>query len=273
MTKDNKNKCLKYYSESYLSRFLRAAITVLVGCLALGQARVPASPAHAETAAERIVVQGEGEVEIRDQDLSGARKKALNMAMRAAFESALMQASPDPLSLAEQQELLRELAPRLNDFLVQYRFEEMPSEEVIFVTVEAAFSRSSFLAEFQRRGLLSQEGAEPQPLVLLIRGVQELRAYREILRELGRTSGAASLVPLEIYGNDLSLKVLYRGTMEEPEASARKTLDDLVSRGAVPVGGLEVSVSRVPPAAAREGAAAGGDDPSAAGIVRPAPVP
>jgi hypothetical protein len=244
----------QYVANNSESRLLRISLVLLAAlsfCFSFRATICPAAPPHDGTERERIVVQGEGEAKIRNRDLTGARKKALNRAMKSAFESAMTQVAPEPLSLPEQHALLRDLAPRMNSFLVQYRFEEMPSEEVIFVTVEAAFSRSSFLEEFRKRGLFAvdgQDGREPETLFLTIRGIMDVRTYLEVTQELERrVEPVLSLVPHEIYGNELTLKVEYRGDMEELELSARKSLQEIFAGRFGAREEMDISVSRVPP--------------------------
>ena len=217
----------------------------------LGETSCFIARVHAEDEGDRIVVEGEGEAEIGEQDFGRARKKALNLAKTTAFSKALAECAPVPLSLSEQQVLLSELIPRINEFLVQYRFEEMPAAGVMFVTVEAVFSRSSFREEFRKRGLFLGQGEsqeEPTEIFLTLQGIQSIRAYRDILRELPRRmEQIQSLVPYEIYGDELVLKAMARGDDGTLESAVRHALTEMAPWGSTRGDAVTISISTIPP--------------------------
>jgi len=185
--------------KSNLSRFFPLKPTVFpahvllvfLGALLLGFDGLTAD-AHAADRGERIEVEGEGEAVIVKQDFLGARNKALDMAKRAALSRAIEEAAPAPMALSRQHELVNELAPRINEFLVQYRFEEMPLAGTVFVTVQAVFSRSGIRDEFQRRGLFRSEGAVdriPEEIFLVMHGIRSPQTYLDIVEQLPRKVG------------------------------------------------------------------------------------
>jgi len=206
--------------------------------------------AHAADSRDRIEVEGEGEAEIVDQDISGASKNALELAKKAAFSRALSEAVPERVSLSEQQELANRLSPRLHEFLVQYRFEEMSAAGVMFVTLHATFSRASFIEEFHRRGLFLPQGdadGTSEGILLTIRGIRSSRTYRQILEQLPRkVEGIRSAVPYEVFGDELTLKVLVRGDPGVVESAVREALTEIAPGESALDGGLGVFVSRIP---------------------------
>jgi len=217
-----------------------------------GAGPCPLAWAQQGDADDRIVVEGEGEAAIVNQDFMAARQEALESAKRNAFSAALLASLPEPLALSEQERLLHELAPRINEFLIQYRFEELPAAGLMFVSVEAAFSRSSLHEEFRKRGLFQVRGdvrGEPEELLLSIHGIRSLRTYGALLKELPRRiDRIRSMTPYEVFGDRLTLKVLFQGDPASLERAARDALLDMAPWGEERDMALSVSVAPLPPA-------------------------
>jgi hypothetical protein len=224
---------------------------------------------------DRIVAQGVAEAAIENENQTEAGKKALSQALQAAFAKAMAESAPPSLGLSEQQALVNELSSRINEFLVQYRFQEIPADGTMSVTVEAAFSRSSFLDEFGRRGLLPREGesaVKPIVLYLTVGGIRDKRTYLAVRNQLPRRiERIRSLVPLEIFGEEMTLQVIYAGDAGGFEAAARKILQEIAQGDTLPGEGVTVTVSQVPPGARPpRGPPSGGKASPTAGV-SPAP--
>ena len=207
--------------------------------------------AHASERGDRIEVEGEGEAVIVRQDLLGARNKALDMAKRAAFSMALEEALPTPLALSQQQALVSELVPRINDFLIQYRFEEMPMAGVVFVTVHAVFSRAACHTALLGKGLIfpDQDDRSPEEVFLVMHGVRSPQTYFDIVELLPRkVEGIQHLLPFEIFRDALTLKVLFQGDMKVLEPAVRHALMEIAPLDFAPDGGSGLFVTQVPPA-------------------------
>ncbi len=203
-------------TSSCLSWFLVARILPL-SVLFLLVALLPA-PAL-ERGPERIVKEGEGEAEIQDQDLSGARRKALDEALRKAFEEAVMEVLPLELSLADRQSFVERIAPRLKEALMQYRIlSEMPALNLYVVTVEATFSGPQIREGLAGLGAFPAEEATAEAAAYLVRfrGISSMGLYRKV-REVFREEmpRVRSAVPWEVYGNEMVLRVLFGGTLDE----------------------------------------------------------
>jgi hypothetical protein len=164
---------------------------------------------------DKLVAEGEGEAGIVNQDVTGARKEALDLALANAFQRALPSALPAGLSLAKQEELIRDLAPMQKDCLLQFRItSELPALQTYFVTVEAAFAGAQIQEELVRRGIVQQRerGGEPVPVDLKLKGITSLRLYQEFVTRLAQqVDRVQSVQPLEVHGTQAVLRVLYRG--------------------------------------------------------------
>jgi hypothetical protein len=164
---------------------------------------------------ERVTKEGEGEAEIQEQDLSSARKGALEDALRDAFEKALLDTMPAGLTLGEQEVLLKDLGPMKKRFLMQYRIlSEMPALQVFFVTVEATFGVALIEEELERRGVTWGEGTQVEPTEILvgIRGVTSFDRYQRLI-ELFRYEIASvmGVSVFEVFGTYLALRLDYEG--------------------------------------------------------------
>ena len=226
-------------------------------CLVLWCALLAALMLHSDRASTaenpnvpgEIVAEGEGEAAIVNQDVTAARKEALARALAQAFSKALSQAAPQGLSTAKQEELAKQLAPKQRDFLLRFRItSEMPAFQDFLLTVEATFSNQQIQEELARRGVIPKESAgEPVAVDLMLRGVSSFRMYQELVTQLPlAVQHVQSVQPTEVYGDQVNLRVLYRGDPRVFEGAVRGWLSETawpVGEPAGEKGGLEFSVS------------------------------
>ncbi len=175
---------------------------------------------------EKITAEGEGEAEIQGQDLNRARQEAMEDAMKNAFERALFEVMPEGLSLTEHQDLLQDLTPTRNKYLLKFRIlAEMPALQVFFMTVEATFSNTLIQEELGKRGMIPQDvsGKEPVAFELSLQGISSFGMYQDLLQRLPEEiEGIESLKPMEVYGTLLVVRFTYRGDLPEIEDRIRQ---------------------------------------------------
>ena len=211
-------------------------LTFLVVFLPLQTMSVSLAEGSGKGARERVTTEGEGQAGIVNQDLSRARQAAMEDALGAAFEVALLETVPAGVSLAEHRRILKELLPKKKRFLLQYRIlSEMPAVDLFFVTVEATFSNSQIQEELVSLGVLNS-GDETEEEVRTIRirvsGISSFRWYHDLLFRLREGSDRIESVnPYEIFGTEMVLAVEFKGDINGlTEALLTARFDDFTIR-------------------------------------------
>ncbi len=177
----------------------------------------PAFPAG-ERDRERITTEGEGEAEIRDQDVSLARGEALEDALQKALENALVEILPLGLSLTGKRDAMDQLAPRLRRYLLQYRvLSEMPALQVFFVNVEATFSVPLIREDLVDLGIAWTDEVTGEPVVLFVRikAVSSARAYQELVQAFREMAYVDKSTPHEVFGESMVLRLEYGRSLED----------------------------------------------------------
>lgn len=179
--------------------------------------RIPPSPATAEPARDRVTTEGEGEAEIQEQDLSRARREALEDALQKAFENALVEILPLDVSLTGRKDILDHLSPGLKKYLLQYRvLSEMPALQVFFLNVEATFSVPLIREDLVRTGIgWAEEGTgEPTEFLVRIQGVSSFRWYNQVLEMFRQMANVKTATTFEIFGTAVVLRLEYERDLE-----------------------------------------------------------
>ena len=166
----------------------------------------------------RITAEGEGEAEIQDQDLSRARREALEDGLQKAFENALVEILPLGHSLAGRQDILDQLTPRLKRYLLQYRvLSEMPALQVFFLNVEATFSVPLIREDLAKVGIAwTDEGpGELIDLFVRIEGVSSFRWYQQVLEVFQKMAHVSTATPFEVFGTAMVLRLQYERDLDD----------------------------------------------------------
>jgi len=166
----------------------------------------------------RITAEGEGEAEIQDQDLSRARREALEDGLQKAFENALVEILPLGHSLAGRQDILDQLTPRLKRYLLQYRvLSEMPALQVFFLNVEATFSVPLIREDLAKVGIAwTDEGpGELIDLFVRIEGVSSFRWYQQLLEVFQKMPHVRAVTPFEVFGTTMVLRLEYERDLDD----------------------------------------------------------
>ncbi len=166
---------------------------------------------------DRVTTEGEGEAEIQDQNVSQARREALEEALQKAFENALVEILPLDVSLAGRQDILDQLSPGLKKYLLQYRvLSEMPALQVFFLNVEATFSVPSIREDLARKGIAwgREEVGEPTELFVRIEGVSSFRWYNQVLELFRQLAYVNTVTTFEVFGTTLVLRLEYERNLE-----------------------------------------------------------
>ena len=167
---------------------------------------------------ERITAEGEGEAEIEGQDLSRARREALEDGLQKAFENALVEVLPLDHSLAGKQDIFDHLAPNLKRYLLQYRvLSEMPALQVFFLNVEATFSAPLIREDLVKIGIAwTEEGAgEPIDLFVRIEGISSFRWYQQLLKVFQKMPYVNSATTFEVFGTEMVLRLEYARGLDD----------------------------------------------------------
>ncbi|MGW8321563.1 MAG: hypothetical protein ACWGSD_08430, partial [Thermodesulfobacteriota bacterium] len=187
----------------------RCAVDLIVALLLLANLPMPPAYSMSERDRERITTDGEGEAEIRGQDLSRARGEALEDALQKAFENALVEILPLDLSLTGRQDILDQLATRLKRYLLQYRvLSEFPALQVFFVNVEATFSVPLIGEDLASLGIAWTEEATGEPVELFVRvkGVTSVRLYQELIQLFRKMANVKVATPYELFGTSVVIR-------------------------------------------------------------------
>ena len=175
------------------------------------------SPGTAGPARDRVTTEGEGEAEIQEQNLSQARREALEDALQKAFENALVDILPLDVSLAGRQDVLDQLSPGLKKYLLQYRvLSEMPALQVFFLNVEATFSVPLIREALARKGITwGEEGTgEPTELFVRIEGISSFRGYNQVLELIRQLAYVKTVTTFEVFGTAVVLRLEYERDLE-----------------------------------------------------------
>jgi len=167
---------------------------------------------------ERITAEGEGEAEIQDQDLSRARREALEDGLRKAFENALVEILPLAHSLAGGQDVLEQLAPGLKKYLLQYRvLSEMPALQVFFLNVEATFSVPLIREDLVKIGIAWTEERRGEPIDLFVRieGVPSILWYQRLLQVFQEMTNVRTATTFEVFGTVMVLRLEYERDLDD----------------------------------------------------------
>ncbi len=194
------------------------SVKTLAVFFVLGALLAPPVLAAGERDRERVTTEGEGEAEIREQDLSLARGEALEDALQKAFENALVEILPLGLSLTGQRDVMDQLATRLRRYLLQYRvLSEMPALQVFFVNVEATFSVPLIREDLVTLGIAWTDEIAGEPIVLFLRikGVSSVRSYQELVQVFREMSYVNTATPYEVFGKSMVLRLEYDRTLED----------------------------------------------------------
>jgi hypothetical protein len=166
----------------------------------------------------RITAEGEGEAEIRDQNLSRARREALEDGLQNAFENALVEILPLGYSLAGREDILDQLTPKLKRYLLQYRvLSEMPALQVFFMNVEATFSVPLIREDLVKVGIAwTDEGpVEPVDLFVRIEGVSSFRWYQRLLEVFQKMAHVNTATAFEVFGTAMVLRLEYERDLDD----------------------------------------------------------
>jgi hypothetical protein len=167
---------------------------------------------------ERITAEGEGEAEIRDQDLPGARREALQDGLQKAFENAVVEILPLGHSLAGRQDVLDQLSPGLKRYLLQYRvLSEMPALQVFFLNVEATFSVPLIRKDLAKIGIAWEEEGTGEPIDLFVRieGVSSFLWYQRLLEVFQTMSHVRTATTFEVFGATMVLRLAYERDLDD----------------------------------------------------------
>jgi len=224
------------------------AVDLFVVILLLAALPVPPAHAASEHDRERVTTDGEGEAEIKGQDLSLARGEALEDALQKAFENALVEILPLDLSLTGRQDILDQLATRLRRYLLQYRvLSELPALQVFFVNVEATFSVPLIRDDLVALGIAWEEEGVGEPVELFVRvkGVSSVRSYQELIELFRKMANVKAATPYEVFGAAVVVRLEYeRGPEDLVEALSNWRSDEFAFR-IEQVNDREISVSLV----------------------------
>ena len=194
----------------------RCFVDLVVALLLFAAVPVPPVLSENERDRERITTDGEGEAAIQGQDLSLARRKALEEALQKAFENALVEILPLDLSLTGRQDILDQLATRLKRYLLQYRVvSELPALQVFFVNVEATFSAPLIREDLVPLGIAWTEERLGDPVELFVRveGVASVRLYQELIQLFREMANVKATTCYEVLGTSVVLRLEFvRGT-------------------------------------------------------------
>jgi len=191
-----------------------AAVALVLMALVL-----PAPAYCAEQAdRERITAEGEGEAEIRGQDLSRARREALEDGLRKAFENAVVEILPLGHSLAGRQDVLDQLTPSLKRYLLQYRvLSEMPALQVFFLNVEATFSVPLIREDLVKMGIAWTEEGTGEPIELFVRieGISSFLWYQRLLQVFQKMPHVRTATTFEVFGTAMVLRLEYERDLDD----------------------------------------------------------
>jgi hypothetical protein len=167
---------------------------------------------------ERITAEGEGEAEIQDQDLSRARREALEDGLQKAFENALVEILPLAHSLAGRHDVLDQLAPSLKRYLLQYRvLSEMPALQVFFLNVEATFSVPLIREDLVKIGIAWTEEGTGEPIELFVRieGISSFLWYQRLLQVFQKMPHVRTATTFEVFGTAMVLRLEYERDLDD----------------------------------------------------------
>lgn len=190
----------------------------MVALVLLAALGAPPARSAGESDRERITTDGEGEADIRGQDLSLAKTEALEDALQKAFENALVEILPLDLSLTGRQDIRDQLSTRLRRYLLQYRvLSEMPALQVFFVDVEATFSVPLIRRDLASLGIAWAEETSGEPVELFVRvkGVASARSYQELIQLFQKMENVKAATPFEVFGTALVLRLEYERGVED----------------------------------------------------------
>lgn len=196
----------------------RSTAGLIVVLLLLAAVPLPLAHSASERDRGRITTDGEGEAEIRGQDLSLARGEALEDALQKAFENALVEILPLDLSLTGRQDILDQLATRLKRYLLQYRvLSELPALQVFFVNVEATFSAPLIREDLVSLGIAwTEEGpGEAVELFVRVKGVASVRSYQELIQLFRKMANVKAATPYEVFDTSVVLRLEYERGLED----------------------------------------------------------
>ena len=196
----------------------RSFVDLVVALLLFAAVPVPPVLSENERDRERITTDGEGEAAIQGQDLSLARRKALEEALQKAFENALVEILPLDLSLTGRQDILDQLATRLKRYLLQYRVvSELSALQVFFVNVEATFSAPLIREDLVSLGIAwTEEGpGEAVELFVRVKGVASVRSYQELIQLFRKMANVKAATPYEVFDTSVVLRLEYERGLED----------------------------------------------------------
>ena len=197
---------------------------------------------------ERITTEGEGEVEIQDQDLSQTRAEALEDALQKAFENALVEILPLDMSMAGRQDVFDHLAPRLRRYVLQYRvLSEMPALQVFFMNVEATFSVPLIREDLSKLGVaLAEEGTgESVEMFVRVEGITSYRWYQQLIQLFQQMKHVNSATTFEVSGTSMVLRLEYEGDVDDLLEAISKWSSEEFSLRVHQVKDHEIAVSLV----------------------------
>lgn len=197
---------------------------------------------------ERITTEGEGEVEIRDQDLSQARAEALEDALQKAFENALVEILPLDVSMAGRRDVFDQLAPRLRRYVLQYRvLSEMPALQVFFMNVEATFSVPLIREDLAKLGVaFAEEGTgESVEMFVRVEGITSYRWYQQLIQLFQQMKHVNSATTFEVFGTSMVLRLEYEGDVDDLLEAISKWSSEEFSLRVEKVKDHEIAVSLV----------------------------
>ncbi len=203
--------------ESNLLRIFKTLLVVFISSIVCLSAPATMSFAQEGDVRERITVEGEGEAVILDEDLSEARKMALDKAFQNAFENALYEVLPLGLPPEADPEIFNELVAMKKKFLLRYRIlSEMPALEEFFITIQVTFSVPMILQELAAKGIMqeSKKITEFIKINIYFSGVSVFEWYQHLMHLFRQELDHVKTVGLvEVLETSMVLHVEYEGEL------------------------------------------------------------